>query len=368
MKILVISFVGLLILSSMSCSVESTSQEQHNHEAHVNESKTADLMLTDSQIQLANIRTQKVMYRQMTEPRVITARLIPNSNGSEVISSRVNGRLDRLFAKETGKIVKQGEPLYEIYSEGLLTLQQEFLVARDQASALGDKNPRYKSFADGARKKLNLYGLTEVQIDELSRTGRTQPRITFIAPATGVIRSIEVQEGQYVTEGTALYKIEDLNSLWVEADLFAEEANLVKVGDRVKVKIERFPVVEVVVDFISPEFKEGVQTWIMRGSISNQRNLKPGMPAQVWINRSNNETIALPVQAVIRSEAGAYVYVETDKNTFQPRRVKTGLENFEEVEILEGLTENETVAVSGAYLIYSEYILKQGINPIEHKH
>jgi membrane fusion protein, copper/silver efflux system len=352
---------------AISCSSENSS-EHHNHTPHVGESKVTDLMLTASQIQLANIQTQTIQLKPMNEPRVITARIVQNSDMSQVISSRVTGRIERLFNKETGRLIKKGEPLYEIYSESLLTLQQEFIVAHNQVVDLGGENLRYKSFEDAAHKKLRLYGLAESQINELAATGKAQPRITFLAPASGTIKLIEVQEGQLVIEGSTLYRIENLKALWVEAELFADEVNLVKPGDKVKVDVNQFPVIETDVEFINPEFKNGTQTWIMRASVLNSVNLKPGMTAQVWIDQPKNETLTVPVQAVIRSQAGAHVYVETDKNTFRPRKVKTGLENFSEVEILEGLKAGETVATSGAYLIYSEYILKQGINPTEHQH
>jgi Cu(I)/Ag(I) efflux system membrane fusion protein len=75
------------------------------------------------------------------------------------------------------------------------------------------------------------------------------------------------------------------------------------------------------------------------------------------------------VDAVIRDEKGTHVYVQTDKNTFQPRMVRTGLEDFELVEIMEGLKENDVIAVSGAYLLYSELILKKGTDPMAgHNH
>jgi len=368
-KWLTLKCVPFMFVLLTSCSIKDTSTtDNHNHShdqtSQADALKVTDLMLTDSQIQLANIRTQKIQVASMSSFLTISARVSQNTDLSQVISSRASGRVDRLFMKETGRVVKEGEPLYEIYSESLLTLQQEFLVARNQVKEADSKNERYVSFEVAARKKLRLFGLTELQIDQLASTGKTQPRIIFLAPAAGIIQAIEVQEGQSVNEGTVLYRIENLNSLWIEAELFANEVASVKTGDRVKVQIEQYPEIETTVQFITPEFKQATQTWIIRTKISNPGNLKPGMAAQVQLNEIKKETLAIPVKAVIRSEAGTHVYVQTEKNTFQPRKVKTGLENFSEVEILEGLKEGEVVAVSGVYLIYSEYILKHGVNPM----
>jgi membrane fusion protein, copper/silver efflux system len=351
--------IGLVFM--VSCSQEK-SVEQHDHSVHVpeTESKSHDLMLTDSQIALANIQTQKAGIQAVSEPRIVNARVVPNSDFTNVISSRVAGRVERLFIKETGKQIIEGQPLYEIYSENLLTLQNEFLLAHEQAKEMND---RYKSFETAARKKLILYGLTETQIDNLASTGKKEPRLTFLAPASGIVKSVAVQEGQTVAEGSQLYEIENLKELRVEAELFADESNLVRIGDKLTVQVDGFEPINMKVKFINPEFKNGSQTWLMWGDVNNPGGLTPGMQAQIWIDQTTTKSIAVPVQAVIRSEDGTHVYVETDKNTFQPRLVKTGLENFSEVEIKEGLQAGEKVVISGAYLIYSEYILKHGVNP-----
>lgn len=352
----------VMILMSVSCSQKDV-ETDHNHNAPVTETGSiADLMLTDSQIALANIQIQITELKDIQEPRIINARVAPNTSFSEVISSRVAGRIERLYVKETGRPVKQGQPLYEIYSESLLTLQEEYLLAQAQAKEVRNQG-HYKAIETAARKKLILYGLTEVQVDKLATTGKKEPRLTFVAPTSGIVKTIDAQEGQLISEGSKLYEIEDIEKLRVEAELFANEADLVKAGDKLKVKVDGFDVMNMEVKFLNPEFKAGQQTWLLWGDVNNPGGLKPGMPAQVWIDQYKNGVITLPVQAVIRSEGGTHVYIESDNNSFQPRMVKTGMENFSEVEILEGLQPGERVVVSGAYLLYSEYILKYGVNP-----
>src|SRR5690606_12504034 len=107
----------------------------------------------------------------------INAQLKIDERNSEVISSRAAGRIDKLFIKETGEGIRQGQPLYVLYSEELLTLQQEYLLAKEQYESLGATHERYKSFLDGARRKLFLYGLTESQISRLSGNS-LRPRVT----------------------------------------------------------------------------------------------------------------------------------------------------------------------------------------------
>jgi Cu(I)/Ag(I) efflux system membrane fusion protein len=88
------------------------------------------------------------------------------------------------------------------------------------------------------------------------------------------------------------------------------------------------------------------------------------MQAQVFFTHSSRKALAIPVDAIIRDGKGTHVYVQSEQNTFVPRMVKIGVEDFEQVEITFGLEENEIVAVSGAYLLYSELILKKGTDPM----
>ena len=336
------------------------------------ESKSNDLMLNDSQIKLANITTQTVSEKSVGQTVAINGRLTIDEQKSEVISSRAAGRIEKLFIKETGQSVRKGQALYTLYSETLLTLQQEYLLAKEQFEALGKTEKRYKSFLDASEKKLLLYGLTKDQVSQLTDRSSLQPRVTFLSPATGIVTEINVSEGQYVSEGGLLYKTEDVNNLWVEAELYPGETGLVKVGDKITVRVssEEASSVEAKVNFLSPEYRSNSQITVMRASLLNtESKFKPGQQVQIYLTHSAKEAIAIPVDAVIRDGKGAHVYVQTGNHTFQPRMVKTGIENFDQVEITEGLNVGDTVAISGAYLLYSELILKKGTDPMAgHNH
>ena len=331
-----------------------------------------DIMLSDTQMKLANITTKPVAKKAVGQTVVINGRLVVNEQRTEVISSRAAGRIENLFIKETGQRIRPGEPLYVLYSEELLTLQQEYLLAKEQYALLGQTQSRYKSFLDAAERKLLLYGLTQKQINNLSDKTSLQPRVTFLAPLGGIVTEINVSEGQYVNEGTALYKTEDISSLWVEAELYPAETGLVNVGDKVTVMVSGTDArsIEAEVTFLSPEFRNNSQITILRATINNPDNqFKAGQHARVFLTHSAHEAIAIPTDAVIRDEHGSHVYVRSANNTFRPRIVKTGVQTFDQVEITDGLNVGDTVAVTGAYLLYSEIILKKGSDPMQgHDH
>lgn len=330
-----------------------------------------DLMLTDSQIKLANITTQKVSDEAIGQTVVVNARIATNQELFETVSSRAAGRIEKLFIKETGRTIRKGEPLYQLYSESLLTLQREFLLAKEQYETLGAAEKRYKSFYDAAKGKLLLYGLSESQIEKIETGKALQNVITFLSPATGTVREIVVSEGQYVSEGASLMSIENTRSLWLEAELYPTESSLVKNGDRVSVKIAGYEndVVDAKVEFLSPEYRANTQIVTMRASLSNpEGKYQSGMHAQVFFTHSAKKALTIPTDAVIRDGNGTHVYVQRGHNTFRPQMVKTGIEDFEKVEITEGLVAGDTVAVTGAYLLYSEIILKKGTDPMAGHH
>lgn len=327
------------------------------------------IMLSESQIKLANITTMLTRFESMGENTILTGRLMVNEEQTEVISSRVQGRIEKLYFKEVGQRVVRGEKLYEIYSEPLLTLQQEYLLAFRQFEELKEK--RYESFLKASERKLGLFGMTKEQVGELAKRKKADSRITFLAPVSGIITRTDATEGQYVSEGGSLYRIEKLDQVWVEAELYQGESSLVKTGDVVRVQISGFEnmPVEGKVTFLSPEYRQGSQIILLRAVIANpNREFLPGAQANVILSHSEKKAIALPVDAVIRDANGSHVWILQEDGAFRPRMVKTGLENFEKVEITAGLEEKENAVITGAYLLYGELVLKKGGGPMAGHH
>jgi membrane fusion protein, copper/silver efflux system len=304
-----------------------------------------EIMLNPSQIQLANIKTEVVTKGSIGAGKSLTGRLVADQDQTEVVSSRVEGRIEKLFIKEIGEQVKKGQLLYQIYSEQLLTLQNEYLLAYQQAKEFKD-NKRYAAFFSSAEKKLLLLGMTSHQLESMIASKTVSSRVDYYAPYSGAVGEILVAEGQYVKEGELLYRLENLDKIWVEAELYSRETGLVKQGQDVTVVVNGFEnePKKAKVNFLSPEFRKGV------------------------IYNSETQTQSVPISAVIRDQQGNHVWVEVKEGIFRPKMVETGIEDFEKIEIKSGLDERENVVVSGAYLLYSEFVLKKGANPFDHQH
>ena len=330
------------------------------------------LTLSKPQQALANIATDAVKTGSFSSFKQLNGRLAVNPEQTEYISSRVAGRVEVLFVKETGVQVRKGQPLYKIYSEQLSALQQEYIISIAQAAQFPD-DKKFSQLADAAKQKLLLYSQTETQIQQLKNDRKTNPYVTYHSPVNGTVSELLVTEGQYVAEGSTVMSLEGYANIWVEADLYPAEAGMVKKGDVVNLIIAGFENEkrQMRIEFIEPALQSGSQLLTIRGSISNTNNmLKAGMLTVIQLPvRNSSKAFALPVDAVIHDGNGAHIWVQTGEGKFAPKMVETGAENFNLVEITSGVEEGDVVVVSGAYLLYSEFVLKKGTNPMAgHNH
>ena len=329
--------------------------------------KETSLTLGESQITLGNITTMTVGGGTLLNYRQLNGRLATDPENTSVISSRVAGRVEALYIRETGVRVNKGQPLYKIYSEQLASLQQEYLLVAAQLKQFPD-DARFRQIEKAARQKLALCDQSDAQINQLLQSQKVNPYVTYSATTGGIVSELSVSEGQYVSEGGAVMRVEDYSRLWVEADVYPAEASAVHTGQTVKVLVagwENDPQT-MIIRFINPALQSNSQLMQVRGTIPNSGSRwQPGLQANILLPaQQKGNVLSLPVDAVIRDGKGMHVWIETARGKFEPRMVETGIENFDAVEITKGLKEGDKVVVTGAYLLYSEFILKKGANPM----
>jgi Cu(I)/Ag(I) efflux system membrane fusion protein len=323
-----------------------------------------ELSLSDSQIQLANIRTMAINRTDFNTSKILNGRLVVNPELTEVISSRFTGRIEKLFVKEMGRSVKKGQPIFQIYSEELQTLQQDFLLQLKQVAAFPDEKI-YQSMKEAAKNKLRLIGFSEAQIKVLGTAGKASPLHKVYSSESGILTELSVSEGQYITEGSQILKLENFSQLWLEMDVYPNELESIRLGTKVQVLIHGISEKEqtLIIDFISPQMDPSSQILKVRAQIYNPGNLQAGMQATVFLPIAEiSNAMSLPLDAVVRDENGAHVWIKTAKNTYSPRMVRTGEEDADRIIILSGLENVKEVVISGSYLLSSEFILKRGSN------
>ncbi len=324
------------------------------------------LMLSPEQIRLANIQVDTVGRGGQSRQTVLTGTLAVNPTGTQTVSSRVQGRVEKLYVRQTGETIRKGAPLFDVYSENLQTLQNEYLLALAQKRELGDPEGRYSRLVEAAAQRLELLGMTPAQLKRLAAAGKPSPTVTFFSPVSRVVQEIAVTEGQYVGEGNTLLTLADLSTLWVEAQLYAGEAAQVAPGAPVTVEVATLPgSYPGKVAFLNPAVEAGSKIVLARIEIPNREGrLLPGMQANVSLKENKTATITLPLEAVLRDSKGAYVWKQTGEGTFDVAMVQTGTETARTVEITSGVIEGDRVVTAGAYLLHSEYTLRKGTDPM----
>jgi membrane fusion protein, copper/silver efflux system len=292
------------------------------------------------------------------------------------VHSRVDGWVDQVFADFTGKLVRKGQPLLTLYSPELLAAQQEYLLAlkaRDvlRHSTMEMSHENAETLIDAAHKRLELWDLSETQIEQVRRTGKAVRNITIESPASGYLTTRNAFPRQRIMPDTELYQIVDLSHVWIMADVFESDAARVRLGQYATVSLSYLPgrSFGARVSYILPQVDPATRTLKVRLEADNPGLLlKPEMYVDVEFRLSLGRRLTVPSEAVVDSGERQTVFVDRGNGHFEPRAVSTGQTIGNRIEILRGLQAGERVVSSGNFLIDSESQLKAAATGGAHPH
>jgi multidrug efflux pump subunit AcrA (membrane-fusion protein) len=302
------------------------------------------------------------------EPLVFTIRTYGHITSDETrttqINTKTNGWIEKLYIDFTGKFVAKGEPLYEIYSPGLLAAQEEYLVTYQNMQRLsGGEN---EGLLASARRRLEYFDIAPSEIELIEKSGGVKKTLMVRSPVSGFVIQRKVEEGGYVNAGTMLFRIADLSRIWVEAHIYEYEFSWVAEGQEAEVTLSYQPgkVFSGRVSYVYPYLQPETRDVVVRLEFENpDMALKPDMYVDVRIKSSfGREGLVIPSEAVIRSGDRNVVFVTRDDHKFTPRDVTLGLPvDGGKIQILTGLADGETVVTSGQFLLDSESKLKEAV-------
>ena len=364
-------FVWLLAFTGLACKkpakpIDLTAPDSHAAHAHMGEAHSKirgdTLHLPTSQEELSALQLDTAKLKSLAEKDNLLGVAALDEEKVTVVSARVKGRLQRLYVRNPGELVRKGQPIFQIYSEELQTQVQEFRLLLQEAARTSNDPKVSKLLLAGARKKLFRWGLTEPQLREISLADKPSAYLTYYSPATGYLSDLAVREGQYVDIGTTLFKLADLSSLWVETQIYANEIRDQDRQTQVSLYFEVYPAEKFTgrLVYLNPKLEENQKISLVRYSVANPGiKIKPGMMAYVHQDQNSRPVIVVPKTTLILGNMKS-VWVKTGKGMFERRMVQTGIENKNEMEVLSGIDPGEVVVSSGGYLLSSELILRQG--------
>jgi Cu(I)/Ag(I) efflux system membrane fusion protein len=279
------------------------------------------------------------------------------------VTARFRGRIEKLYVNFTGELVKQGQPLFDLYSPDLISAQQEYILA---LNSLGDTlfaGENQSLLLQASRERLRVhFGMTENQITTLEQTRKTQSTMTYFSPISGTVLSKEILEGQYVDEGMPLYQLADLSNVWIYLDVYEKDIRFIRMNHPVQITTEAYPneTFKGKVTFIDPVINNETRTVRVRTEFDNPHGkLKPQMYVKAMIHVPSSSALVVPTTAVLYTGKRNLVWIEVKENTFEPREVTLGMSSGSLIEVLTGLREGENVVTTGAYLLESESQLQQ---------
>jgi Cu(I)/Ag(I) efflux system membrane fusion protein len=324
------------------------------------------IMLSDQQIQLGNIHLDTVGKGTISDETVLSATLNINETKTATVSARISGRIEKLYYKSEGDYVQKGARLYDLYSEELNNAKQEYILALEKQATLDNSIIDFRQLVQAAKNKLLLWGMSEAQVNEVATTRNVSILTPFYSTESGYITTLESHEGDFVPEGGTIVRLANLSTLWAEAQVYTSQFSDIDRKGKAIVRIPDFnEELTGTIEFVNPEINPDTRINLIRVQITNHGNhLKPGMLVFVVLRNRQKNSLTLPADAVMRHENMNMVWIQVEKNTFKNVMVETGLENDGRIEIVSGLKQGDVVVTSGAYLINSEYIFRNGANPM----
>jgi Cu(I)/Ag(I) efflux system membrane fusion protein len=369
----------------------------------VYEARGSMLELSEHARAMASVETVPVRRRRLTRDMRVIGKVQYDETRLATITSRVEGYAEHLFVRFTGAEVKRGDRLVEIYSPDLVIAQQELLTVLDFS--------RSSNLVESSTRKLLRWGITQAQIDELKRHRKIHERLTLVSPIEGTVTERMVVEQSAVKPGEVLYRVANLDTVWVYLDIYEFELPWVRYGQPVEIKSEAVPGQTFAgrVGFINPVLNEDSRTVKVLVSIDNtQKMLKPGMFVSATIRAelladgkaaptgaeglwtcpthpfvlqkepgqcpssdvplvqipdgpkpgSGKLPLAVPLTAVLDSGLRKLVYVEKAKGQFVPVEIELGPRTDDAYLVLSGLNEGDLVVARGNVLLDSQFQIR----------
>ena len=311
--------------------------------------------------QLIGIKTAPVQFQPIHKLIKAVGRVDYAEPNISIVNLKFDGWVEKLFVNSTGRAVRRGEPLFDIYSPDLVSAQQEYLIALKAGATIGDASSILKS----AREKLRLWDIPDREVEELGRTGQFKKTVTVYSPGSGIVIEKNVIQGQKIMAGENLFKIADLSRVWILGEVYEYELPFIKTGQEAKISLSYYPGESFAgrITYIYPYLKPETRTNQVRIEADNPGlKFKPEMFVNLEIHVDYGTKLTVPSDAVLDAGDTKIVFVAKGDGYFEPREVKLGVRGQDMYEVLGGVSDGENVVTSANFLIDSESSLKAALS------
>jgi Cu(I)/Ag(I) efflux system membrane fusion protein len=333
------------------------------------EDETGVVSVSPQRVQMLGVRTAPVETRTMLDRSVrATGSVQVAEDRLSIVNTKFDGFVEKLFVSTTGSVVRAGQPLARVWIQtpdvltqmgpDVITRQVDYIVALQEHDDAAIAR---------ALQNLHNYGIPESAIAEIRRTGRSVRSITITAPFGGTITDKPAIEGMRFNTGDPLFKIADLSSVWVMADVQEQDLGAIRRGETAQMSFVAYPgrLFTGTVDFISPSLMAATRSGRVRIVLANPDGLlRESMYATVAIHApatAGGSALVVPDSAIIDSGAQQIVLVVKGEGRYAPQVVSLGARGDGFAQVLDGLKAGEQVVVSANFLIDAESNLRTAL-------
>jgi len=304
-------------------------------------------------VQLANVLTTIVTKQKPLKEIRLYGKVQADEKLFQSLTAHVPGRIERLNINFTGESVVKGQVLAEIYSPELITAQQELL----ETVKTRQLQPE---LYEASIEKLRQWKLSDEQIAKIESSGVVGNNFKVLSNTSGTVTARRVNNGDYVSEGTVLFDIDDLSKVWIMFDAYESDLQFLHLGEKLSFNLQALPgqnftgnivFIDPTIDPVTRVAKVRVET------VNKSGKLKPemfatGIVSSVLTGFSDN--VIIPKSAVLWTGKRSVVYVkqpDNDEPVFKIREVELGPMLGESYIIMSGLTEGEEIVTSGTFSV-----------------
>lgn len=341
------------------------------------EASAEGVVTIDPQVQQnMNVKTAIVESKKLSSQVTTNGILVTDETQEYIVTTKVDGWIEKLYVNYTGQQVSKGAKLMDIYSPMLVSAQQELLTALSyqnslKGSSIEDIKSNSNEMLKNAVRKLQLLNVSDSEIERLKETKEVKTTITLHAQNSGTVLEKNILEGQKIMAGEPLLKIANLSNLWLTAEIYEYEIPKVTLGSKAVINFDFLPgkTYQGKVSFIYPTLDEQSRTVKVRIDVPNPKGeLKPSMFANVVIEGPElKSTPIVPENAVIRSGKMDIVILDLGNGKFKPQQVTLGIYSDGYYQVISGLTEGNKIVTSAQFLIDSESNLKAAVSQFQTK-
>jgi Cu(I)/Ag(I) efflux system membrane fusion protein len=354
--------------------------------AHQHESMgSRDLIYTPTNVLvLSTVKSVRPVFKSIPVKIKAAGYLSYDERRINTISAKTGGRIEKLMVKYNYQPIKKGQALFEIFSHDLQTAQQEYLYIKRN-------EPDASDLLHAAKRKLLLLGMTEEQVNRIQAAGHIHATTTVYSPYTGFViedktnkevfrsdgsmenksgmsgettmkvnnKEISLREGAYVGKGEAVFRVANTDVVWAIFEVYADQLTQIKINQSVHIMLENSKeMIMGKVDFIEPAYKEGSGTARVRVYLDNKdQDLKIGNILSGEIEAGEKKGLWIPQTSIYDLGNDKIVFVKRN-GAFESRKILTGINSGNEVEVLSGLTKGEEIAENAQFMVDSESFVK----------